>query len=119
MLNFARYAFFLVGLVIVAMVTGMIGACSKTTPEPATTTGAVVPAPPGDSTPKAIDSNASTAMPGNEKSGTTGGPAQSTTGSAASGLPPYSMQSGPEGNPSSAAPDARPAPGTASPEPKK
>jgi len=35
-------------------------------------------------------------MPQNEK---TGGKEQSTVGTAASGAPPYSMQSAPEGNP--------------------
>ena len=79
----------------------LIGGCGKEKyTSTATTTTApsapTVPAPAGDSTPKPADTMAAPVMPQNEK---TGGKEQSTVGTAASGAPPYSMQSAPEGNP--------------------
>ena len=107
MQKLTRFSCLLIGVSVVAISTGVLSGCGdkRATAEPtAPTAQATVPPPPGDSTPKAIDSNASTAMPGNEKAGNPGGSSQSTTGSASSGAPPYSMQAGPEGNPSSAGP---------------
>jgi hypothetical protein len=61
-----------------------------------------VPPPPGDSTPKAIDSGTRVASQANEKPGASGAASQSTVGTAASGAPPYTLQGAPEGNPSPA-----------------
>lgn len=81
--------------------SGMLTACGKQNEPQATTSpsAGTTPPPPGDSTPKAIDSNANIAKGANEQTGNAGGSQQSTTGSAASGAPPYSLQAGPEGNP--------------------
>ncbi len=102
-------------VVVLGTVMAVIGACSKesgtSTGTDATTTSstATVPAPAGDSTPKAADTMAAPAMPQNEKTGST---TPSTVGTASSGAPPYSMQGAPEGNPA-------PSQGSKPPDPKK
>ncbi len=53
------------------------------------------PPPAGDSTPKAADPQTATAAPATEDASRT---SQSTVGSAASGAPPYTLGSAPEGN---------------------
>ncbi len=89
--------------VALAVMLATLGACGKeprtsasTSAATTTTSTAIVPAPVGDSTPKAADTMAAPAMPQNEKTGST---EPSTVGTAASGAPPYSMQGAPEGNP--------------------
>jgi hypothetical protein len=65
------------------------------------TAQSTTPPPPGDSTPKAADSQTRAASEANEKPGATGaGGSQTTVGTAASGAPPYTLQGAPEGNPS-------------------
>ena len=60
-------------------------------------TAGTVPPPPGDSTPKPVDSETRKAVEGgNEKTGGSNTP--STVGTAASGAPPYTLNSAPEGN---------------------
>lgn len=93
------------GFAVLMPALAAIGGCGKeqytssattTTPAATATPAPTVPAPPGDSTPKPADTMAAPAMPQNEKTGTKD---QSTTGTASSGAPPYSMQGAPEGNP--------------------
>lgn len=85
---------------ISALVAGC-GKSSDATPAAPAASSAqgTVPPPPGDSTPKAADATTRQAVEGNnEKTGNPGGSAQSTVGTAASGAPPYSLNSAPEGN---------------------
>ena len=82
-----------------ATMLALLGACGKeasTGANTATPDTATVPAPPGDSTPKAVETMPAPAVSQNEK---TDASAPSTVGTAASGAPPYSLQSAPEGNP--------------------
>ena len=65
---------------------------TPTTDVPPTSQG-TIPPPPGDSTPKPADSNTRSAVEANENAGS-----QSTVGTAASGAPPYTLNSAPEGN---------------------
>ena len=87
----------------VAMLTTVVllSACGQRDATPTTevppTSQATVPPPPGDSTPKAVDSTTRQAEEANE--GKTGTGSQSTVGTAASGLPPYTVGGAPEGNP--------------------
>ena len=80
-------------------------ASSSTTPQ------ATTPAPAGDSTPKAADAETRQAVGANEKTGNAGSQ-QSNVGTAASGAPPYTLNSAPEGNPA-------PSQGTKADEPAK
>jgi hypothetical protein len=81
------------------------GGCEKQSAPPAPKTANIAtdetpqahtPAPPGDSTPTPAQEGGPSAAGGNEKgqSGT-----QSTVGTSASGAPPETQQSAPEGNP--------------------
>jgi hypothetical protein len=81
-------------LTVCALVLGGCGQRDATPSEPQATSQATVPPPPGDSTPKAVDSGTRTAVETNEKPA-----AQSTVGTAASGAPPYTLNGAPEGNP--------------------
>lgn len=87
-------------VVTLAAATVALAACgpreAKPTTEVSTTSQATVPPPPGDSTPKAVDSGTRTAVEVNEKASAPG--SQATVGTAASGAPPYTMGSAPEGN---------------------
>ena len=85
--------------VALAPMFASLGACGKEASTGASTTTpdtATVPAPPGDSVPKAVETMPAPAMSQNEK---TDASTPSTVGTAASGAPPYSLQSAPEGNP--------------------
>ncbi len=81
----------------------LAGCGGSDAPRPTTTAATdltsqpVVPPPPGDSTPKAIDSGARVAAEGTDSASRTSG-GQSTVGTAASGAPPYTLNSAPEGN---------------------
>lgn len=85
--------------VAVAPALALLGACGKEADSgtnPTTSSTPAVPAPPGDSAPKPADTMTAPAVSQNEK---TDPSAPSTVGTAASGAPPYSLQSAPEGNP--------------------
>ena len=70
---------------------------TPSTASSSTTAQATTPAPAGDSTPKAADTETRQAVGANEK--TAGGSSQqSNVGTAASGAPPYTLNSAPEGN---------------------
>lgn len=87
-------------VVTLAAATMSLTACgpreAKPTTGVSTTSQATVPPPPGDSTPIAVDSGTRTAVEANEKPSAPG--SQATVGTAASGAPPYTMGSAPEGN---------------------
>ncbi len=91
------------------LVTLCIAACDKgVNPQTAgvptdQTSQPTAPPPPGDSTPKAADSQSRVASEANEKPGTG---SQTTVGTAASGAPPYTLQGAPEGNPAPKGGDA-------------
>ena len=82
-----------------------LGACDKPASvkavDPASTdqtAQSTTPPPSGDSTPKAADNATRSASEGTEQASRSSG-SQSTVGTAASGAPPYSLNSAPEGNP--------------------
>jgi hypothetical protein len=85
----------------------LVGGCQKQdapvpTPKTASiptdeTRQTVTAPPPGDSTPKAADENTEVKSEATDAAGRSGG-AQSTVGTAASGAPPYTLGSAPEGN---------------------